>query len=57
MDIQLTPPEFSPVYFIAEEEMDDFMELHYPSDSPSRFYTCKCGCCLNCVGISDRDFM
>jgi hypothetical protein len=57
MEIQLTPPEFSPIYFIPEEEtMDDLMELYYPTDCP-RYQSCKCGCCMSCVGLSDRDFM
>jgi hypothetical protein len=57
MDIQLTPPEFCPIYFIPEEEtMDDLMDLYYPTDCP-RYQSCKCGCCMSCVGLSDRDFM
>lgn len=55
--MELSPVQYSPIYFIPEEEMDQINELNYETSTSFRYYPCQCGCCLSCVGISDVDFM
>ncbi len=53
----MEPIELNHVYFIPQEEMED--EFPY-EEKPARYYggySCECGNCLSCVGLSETDFM
>lgn len=46
-------------YFVPQEEMEELTEFPYERSRMSyyRGYSCTCGRCLSCVGLSERDFM
>jgi hypothetical protein len=59
MENELNKHVFSDLYCIPEQEMDGYFEFPY-DNIPSRYYggySCNCGRCLNCLGLSEKDFM
>jgi hypothetical protein len=46
-------------YFIPQEEMDELIEFPYESPRIRYYgsYSCECGRCLSCIGLSEKDFM
>ena len=58
MEHELNYPAHNVSYFIPQEEMEDSIEFpEQPRISYYRGYTCMCGHCLSCVGLSEKDFM
>lgn len=46
-------------YFIPQEEIEDSIDFTYERPRISYYggYSCTCGRCLSCVGLSEKDFM